>query len=250
MILEKEYLRDRVVLYARKYALVRNPLFYTFEGIGGNCTNFASQSVLAGSCTMNYTSIYGWYYLSVNRRSASWTGVDFFFNFMTTNQGVGPFGRVVDISLAEIGDIIQLQNFEGDFYHSLVISQIDEDEIYVCANSNDALDRPLSSYDYMSLRVIHIDGVRYDSRYVIDCFDALYSPPLPPVEPPAEETPEETPPTPEETQPAPEEAPTAPEETPPTPLTPQEAEPQGEPPSTENSTSNGTTGQGGEGTTQ
>ena len=185
MILEKEYLRDRAVLYARKYALVRNPLFYTFEGIGGNCTNFASQCVLAGSCTMNYTSIFGWYYLSTTRRSASWTGVDFFYDFMTTNQGVGPFAVPTDLSGAEVGDLIQLQNFDGDYYHTLVITKIENGEFYICANSNDALDRPLSSYDYMSLRVIHIMGVRYDSRYVIDCFDALYSPPLAPVAPPS-----------------------------------------------------------------
>ncbi len=187
MILEKEYLRERAVMYAEKYALQRNPLFYTFEGIGGNCTNFASQCVLAGSCTMNYTSIYGWYYLSINRRSASWTGVEFFYNFMTTNAGVGPFGIETDLSLAEIGDLIQLQNAEGQFYHTLIISKIENGEIYICANSNDALNRPLSSYDYANLRVIHIEGVRYDTRFIIDCFDALLNPPLPPVPPPSPE---------------------------------------------------------------
>ena len=180
MILEKEYIRQNAVLYAKKYALVRNPLFYTFEGIGGNCTNFASQCVLAGSCTMNYAPIYGWYYLSINRRSASWTGVDFFYNFMTSNTDVGPFGKEVDISLVEPGDLIQLKNSEGRFYHTLVVVRIEENEIYICANSNDALERPLSSYEYESLRVIHIEGVRYDTRYQIDCFDALYSPPLAP----------------------------------------------------------------------
>lgn len=177
MILEKEYLRERAVMYAEKYALVRNPLFYTFEGVGGNCTSFASQCVLAGSCTMNYTPIYGWYYLSLNRRSASWSGVEFFYNFMTSNTGVGPFGSEADISLAEIGDLIQLKNAEGTFYHTLVISKIENGEIFICANSNDALNRPLSSYEYSDLRAIHIEGVRYDTRYAIDCFDALYSPP-------------------------------------------------------------------------
>ncbi len=177
MILEKEYLRERAVLYARKFALVRNPLFYTFEGIGGNCTNFASQSVLAGSCVMNYNDVYGWYYLSLAKRSASWTGVEFFYNFMTTNEGVGPFGKRAQLPDAQLGDLIQLQNSEGRFYHTLVITKIEENEIYICANSNDALDRPLSSYDYAALRVIHIDGVRYDTRYQIECFDSLYSPP-------------------------------------------------------------------------
>ncbi|MBE6674227.1 MAG: amidase [Ruminococcaceae bacterium] len=197
MILEKEYLRERAVAYARKYALIRNPLFFTFEGIGGNCTNFVSQSILAGSCVMNFAPIYGWFYLSPNRRAAAWTGVEFFYNFMTTNEGVGPYGRVVDISEAMIGDVIQLQNEDNVFYHTLIISQITEGEIYICANSVDSLDRPLSSYNYKALRVIHIEKVRYDTRYVIDCFDSLLNPPLPPI---PEQTPEPTPP---ETEPTP-----------------------------------------------
>ena len=230
MILEKEYLRERAVMYAEKFALQRNPLFYTFEGIGGNCTNFVSQCILAGSCTMNYAPIYGWYYLSTNRRSASWTGVQYFYNFMTTNTGVGPFGVEVDISLAEIGDAIQLQNADGQFYHTLIISKIENGEIYICANSNDALNRALSTYEYANLRVIHIEGVRYDTRYVIDCFDALYSPPLPPVPPPATNEPE-APPTQESTPPMEEPAPPMEEPTPP-PMespTPQTQEPTPQP---------------------
>ncbi len=187
MIVEKEYERERAVLYARKYALVRNPLFFSFAGIGGNCTNFVSQCVLAGSCVMNYTPIYGWYYLSTNRRSASWTGVEFFYNFMIGNTDVGPFAIESTLDGAEIGDVIQLQNSEGVFYHTIIISEIRDGEIYICANSNDALDKPLSEYDYANLRVIHILGVRFDTRFQIDCFESLYSPPLPPVE----ENPEE-----------------------------------------------------------
>lgn len=183
MILEKEYQRERAVQYARKYALVRNPLFYSFEGIGGNCTNFASQSVLAGSCVMNFTPIYGWFYLSSNSRAPAWSGVEFFYNFMTANEDVGPYGEVRDISEAMIGDIIQLQNENDVFYHTLVITKIEDGEIYICANSVDSLDRALSTYTYKSARLIHILGVRYDTRYIIDCFDSLYSPPLPPIDP-------------------------------------------------------------------
>ena len=177
MILEKEYQRERAVMYARKYALVRNPLYNTFAGIGGNCTNFVSQCVLAGSCVMNFTPVFGWFYLSLTRRSASWTGVTFFFDFMTQNTGIGPFGSEVALIDAQIGDVIQLSN-GANYYHSLLISRIENGEYYVCANSDDALDRPLSTYTYVSLRVIHIRGVRYDTRYVIDCFESLYSPPI------------------------------------------------------------------------
>ena len=182
MIVEKEYERERAVLYARKYALVRNPLFFSFAGIGGNCTNFVSQCVLAGSCVMNYTPIYGWYYLSTNRRSASWTGVEFFYNFMIENTGVGPFAIETTLDGAEVGDVIQLQNDDGIFYHTIIISEIRDGEIYICANSNDALDKPLSEYNYANLRVLHILGVRFDTRFQIDCFDSLYTPPIPPAE--------------------------------------------------------------------
>lgn len=173
MILEKPYNRENAVAYARKYALVRNPIFYTFEGIGGNCTNFVSQCILAGSCVMNYTPTFGWYYLSANRRSASWTGVDFFYDFMVNNQDVGPYGSEISLEDAGIGDVIQLSNGQS-FYHTLIISEITENDILVCANSVDSLDRPLSTYDYVSYRAIKINGVRYDTRYQIDCFDALY----------------------------------------------------------------------------
>lgn len=178
MILEKEYIRENAVLYAKKYAFTRNPLFATFEGIGGNCTNFVSQCVLAGSCVMNFTPVFGWYYLSLRRRSPSWSGVEFFYDFITANEGVGPYGSEVGPEDAMIGDVVQLAKSDGDYYHTLIITKIENGEIFISANTNDALDRPLSEYDYAVARYIHIRGVRYDTRFRIDCFDSLYDPPL------------------------------------------------------------------------
>jgi hypothetical protein len=189
MILEKEYQRERAVMYARKFALERNPLYFTFAGIGGNCTNFVSQCVLAGSCVMNFTPVYGWFYLSSSRRSASWTGVDFFYDFMTTNVGVGPYGVAADRNTVEIGDVVQLAKEDGDFYHTLIISKIENRDIYICANTNDALDKPLSEYSYTTERFIHIAGVRYDTRFQLDCFDSIYNPPFPPIAPPTPDEP-------------------------------------------------------------
>ena len=83
MLVTKPYIRENAVTYARKYAFSQNPLFSSFAGIGGNCTNFVSQAIYAGSCEMNYTPTFGWYYISLNERSPSWTGVDYFFNFIT-----------------------------------------------------------------------------------------------------------------------------------------------------------------------
>jgi len=80
---KKSYNRDVAVSYARKWAYSRNPTYYDFEKIGGDCTNFASQCIYAGSKIMNYTSVVGWYYRSASDRSASWTGVEYLFKFLT-----------------------------------------------------------------------------------------------------------------------------------------------------------------------
>ena len=124
MFLIKPYNRERAVEYARRWALSRNPLFENFSGIGGDCTNFASQCVLAGCCQMNYTPTFGWYYVSSSDRAPSWTGVEFFYDFMTTNQEEGPFATEVRRRQVRPGDLIQLADESGDFYHTLVVSQL------------------------------------------------------------------------------------------------------------------------------
>jgi hypothetical protein len=69
---------------------------------------------------------------------------------------------VVERSLAEVGDVIQYANSAGDWYHTVIISKITPEEIFVCAQSNDALDRPLSSYNFTTARFLHINGVRIE----------------------------------------------------------------------------------------
>lgn len=170
MIVEIPYNRDRAVEYAKKWALSRNPLFLNFMGIGGDCTNFVSQCVFAGCGVMNFTETFGWYYISPENRAPAWSGVDEFYNFMTglpeftmANGGIGPYGREARTATeVEIGDVIQLRNPEGEFYHTLIITGFEGGDVLVSAHTNDALDRRLSSYSYLSLRVIHILGARLD----------------------------------------------------------------------------------------
>lgn len=173
MLVNAEYNRARALEYAREWALSRNPLFIDYEGIGGDCTSFASQVLYAGSCRMNFTPITGWYYITDAQRSAAWTGVEFFYRFITTNVGIGPYGREVFPDEAIEGDIIQLSNDTGDYYHTLVITGVENNEFLVSAHSIDTLDRTLSSYEYSGLRYIHIDGVRYDMELPTKCFDDL-----------------------------------------------------------------------------
>ena len=156
---EIPYNRDAAVDYARRWALERNPAYYDFEKIGGDCTNFASQCIYAGAQTMNFTPVLGWFYRSSYDRTASWTGVKFLYNFLVNNQGIGPYARVVSREEAEPGDIVQLGTESGDFYHSPVITAVTP-TILVAAHTYDALDRPLSSYVYGSVRFLHIEGVR------------------------------------------------------------------------------------------
>ena len=172
MLLTKPYNAERAVAYAKRWALDRNPLFVDFTGQGGNCTNFVSQAILAGSCVMNYTPTFGWYYISSTDRAPSWTGVEFFYDFMTTNEGVGPFMREVRRREVRLGDVIQLANADGDFYHTLIVTGFDGQAILVSAHSDDALDRRLSTYNYSFLRYLHVAGVRI---YVEDddCYEDL-----------------------------------------------------------------------------
>lgn len=160
----KAYDRRAAVRYAHRWAFSRNPRFYDFSELGGDCTNFASQCIYAGSGVMNYTPTFGWYYISLNDRAPAWTGVNELYRFLTSNTGAGPFGETVSLSEIENGDIVQIR-FTGKstFGHSPVVVSRGEgtpDTVLVAAHSNDADYRPLATYSYDELRPIHILGVR------------------------------------------------------------------------------------------
>ena len=156
---EISFNRDAAVDYARRWALNRNHNYYDFEKIGGDCTNFASQCIYAGARVMNFTPVMGWYYRSVSDRTASWSGVEYLYNFLINNKSVGPYARVVSQSDVMPGDIVQLGTQNGDFYHSPVITAVTP-TILVAAHTFDAVDRPLLSYDYDLVRFLYIEGVR------------------------------------------------------------------------------------------
>ena len=158
------YYREKAVQYARKWAYSRNPQYYSFDNIGGDCTNFVSQCMYAGCGVMNYTPDLGWYYNSPDDRSAAWTGVEYFYSFLVSNKGNGPYGEELPLSEAEYGDFVQL-SFDGiRFTHNLIITEINQSavpyNILIACHSFDSLDRRLSTYDYKLARLIHILGAR------------------------------------------------------------------------------------------
>jgi len=159
----KLYDREAAVSYAHTWAYGRNPRYYDFEHLGGDCTNFTSQVLYAGAGVMNPTPTFGWYYYSVNNRAPAWTGVEFLYRFLVNNRGVGPVAVETDISQMEPGDIVQL-SFDGwVFRHSPVIVSVGEypspANILVAAHTYDTDNRPLDTYLYVLARFLHITQI-------------------------------------------------------------------------------------------
>ena len=158
----KEYNRKEAIEYALKWVYKRNPKYYNFDNVGGDCTSFISQCIYAGAGTMNYKKHIGWYYNSSSDRTASWSGVEFLYNFLTTNKGIGPRATNVKIDSLEIGDIIQLRFLQDRFSHSLII--VDKrgsnlEDIYIATHTDDAYYRKLSTYTFQDIRFLHITNV-------------------------------------------------------------------------------------------
>lgn len=155
-----EYNREDAVAYARKYALSRNPNFYNFDTIGGDCSNFISQCLLAGSKKMNYLPLFGWYYRSLSDRTPSWSGVQQLYDFLTTNLSRGPTAIEVNEDEVMLGDLVQLKFENLDrFSHSLIITKKSGNRLFVSTHTRDALDMPLDFYIYDDIRFLHITGV-------------------------------------------------------------------------------------------
>lgn len=160
MLVEIPYRREKAVQYAQRWALKRNPAYLDFQGMGGDCTNFASQCLFAGCGVMNYTPVYGWYYITADKRSASWTGVTFLYNFLIKNTGAGPYATEATRAAVQPGDLVQLGDAAGHFYHTPVVVAVSGDEIYVAAHTFDAWMRALSSYEFQKIRYLHVEGAR------------------------------------------------------------------------------------------
>lgn len=164
MLIEIDYNRRAAVRYALNWAFARNPRFYDFSDIGGDCTNFVSQCLYAGCDEMNFSPVNGWYYINSNERSPSWTSVNYLREFLLTNKGAGVYGEEAPLSDLRRGDVVQLIDSNGKFYHSLFITAITgpatANNIYVTAHSINVRNKRLSTYHYADTFGIKILGAR------------------------------------------------------------------------------------------
>lgn len=160
---QKQYNRLQAIDYAKKWAMTRNPNYYNFDTVGGDCTSFVSQCIYAGSKVMNYQKDIGWYYINGNNKSPSWSGVEYLYQFLTKNQGVGPQAVEVSKNEIEVGDIAQL-SFDGEhFGHTLIIVKIENkftlQGIKIASHTFDSFNKPIAEYSFQKIRWIHIKKV-------------------------------------------------------------------------------------------
>lgn len=157
------YDRKSAVAYAHRWAFGRNPDFFDYEALGGDCTNFASQCLYAGTGVMNFTPVFGWYYIDANDKAPAWTGVEYFYNFLTRDQvSPGPFAVSARLEDMEPGDFVQFRFNKEVFGHTPIIVSMGNpptlENTRIAAHSYNADNRPLSTYYFQEIRFLHILG--------------------------------------------------------------------------------------------
>lgn len=139
MFRQNSYKGLNAVNYALNYAITPNPLYRYFPEIGdggGDCSNFISQCLHAGSAPFDYGTSAPWWYnnkgtLNVNDDawSISWAVAHSLYwtlKIRGAKKLKGIKGIEVDnISMLELGDIIQYENYRGIIYHSAIITSFD-----------------------------------------------------------------------------------------------------------------------------
>ena len=165
------YDRSKASEYSYKYYHDRNPIWYNFTDEGGNCQNYASQSMLEGGIVMDNEGEQQWkcyiedpqYDPEINEeetaygRSRSWVNVGFFYEYAKNNEGKGMVADTkVNLYYLEPGDIIIVGN--SSLAHTVIVSKVINGHILVNSNSIDMKDYPIEAYVYTNITPIKILG--------------------------------------------------------------------------------------------
>ena len=122
--------------YALRYAKNYNPEYQDYNGRGGDCTNFASQCIYAGGIPTDNV----WY-----KDSHAWIRVVELRNWLLKKG----YARELTVQgNAKEGDLVQLRNSYGYWYHSLVVTYRNPTtgELFVSAHTGDYANRALYTY--------------------------------------------------------------------------------------------------------
>ena len=145
------YAPSSAIAYAHRFAHSRNPAYANFDKLGGDCTNFISQCLHAGGLPLDYQKDTGWYFNSLNDRAAAWSGVNFLYKWLMRKN----YAIETSKEKTALGSVIQL-SFDGlTFAHSLLVVET-KPAILIATHTLDGDNRPLSSYNFLKARYLHI----------------------------------------------------------------------------------------------
>lgn len=153
------YDRTAAVSYLMQWVARRNPDWAAYDDYGGNCINFASQTLYAGGIPMSDH----WYWAGKEDYSYAWINVGGFTDWVTGD----PSPLVCDPDAAYYtghpGDLI-LMGIETARNHATTISSLVADEegrtvdYLLCSSTDNLLDFPAGAYCYTNQRLIRIFG--------------------------------------------------------------------------------------------
>lgn len=177
------YDRAGAVTYALQYFQDYNRDYPTYNGLGGDCTNFVSQAIYeGGNASMFIPSPLpdpttdgqaGWYLLNEKQHASGWNDVNFFYTFVTNESwiepyphggeyyGEGPEGYMVNnIDQLMPGDVIQYQWDDGNdvWDHAVIVVDIIDGIPYVASHTENVQSKPYTYFEpYKGIRFIHIE---------------------------------------------------------------------------------------------
>lgn len=162
---DKEYDREKAVLYSYEYFHLRNDKWHDFSLEGGNCQNYASQCLYEGGIPMDYYDEQQWKYYGnyidydndSSGRTRSWVSVTDFNEYARENEDYGLVADVdVNIYYAQPGDLIQVGI--SSVSHTTIVSKVVNNHVLVNSNSIDMKDFPVEAYTYPKIVLIKILG--------------------------------------------------------------------------------------------
>lgn len=160
------YNREAALNYANEYVTKRNPAYQAYDDGGGNCMNFASQTMYAGGIPLDKTGSATWYHQSTMNKGIgktySWTSTNYFYSYAKNNTGYGLVSEVdANLFTAEPGDIAQV-GFDGYSHTTIVVGQVKKDDkvvdVLINCNTLSLENYPLLAYVYQNKRLIKILG--------------------------------------------------------------------------------------------
>lgn len=167
------YSASKAAKYAVKYAKSYNKKYSAHLK---DCTNFVSQALKAGGISMKKPSPVNdgitkttsyWYsiryeewhtnnYIYKWKESSSWIGVDDLYTYCV-NKGASTYTYNSLKSLqknAKIGDIVQLKNSKGNWYHSIIITGGSKGDYKYCGHTSNRKNYALSHVGDGTFRII------------------------------------------------------------------------------------------------